>query len=89
MGDPASCKEAVHTPNRGARRSRQWVPWVWFVGSEKRTLAEYIEGERGRPLPEEDRPRIHLTAEARYRLDILPNTFREFQSMAVQSTAAA
>jgi hypothetical protein len=61
----------------------------WHVGSEKRTLAEYIEGERGPPLPEKKRPRIHLTAEAQFRLDALPNTFREFQSMAIQSTAAA
>ena len=62
---------------------------VWFVGSEKRTLRQYIEGERGPPLSEKDRPRIHLTPEARHRLDILPNTFREFQSMASESTAAA
>ena len=62
---------------------------VWFVGSEKRTLTEYIEGERGPPLPEKDRPRIHLTPEAQFRLDTLPNTFRAFQSMASQSTAAA
>ena len=61
----------------------------WHVGSEKRTLTEYIEGERGPPLPEKDRPRIHLTPEAQFRFDTLPNTFREFQSMAIQSTAAA
>ncbi len=61
---------------------------VCHVGIEKRTLAEYIEGERGPPLPKDDRPRIHLTPEAQFRLDTLPNTFREFQSMAIQSTAA-
>ncbi len=61
---------------------------VWFVGSEKRVLRQYIEGERP-PLSEEDRSRIHLTPEARHRLDTLPETFREFQSMAVPSTMAA
>ena len=33
----------------------------WYVGSEKRTLLQYIDGERGPPLPEHKRPRIHLT----------------------------
>ena len=61
----------------------------WHVGSEKRVLHQYISGERGPPLPEKGRPRIHLTPEARFRLNSLPDTFRAFQSMAVQSTAAA
>ncbi len=61
---------------------------VWHVGSEKRTLLQYIAGERGPPLPEKKRPRIHLTPAAQFRLDALSDTFREFQSMAVESTAA-
>ena len=59
---------------------------VWHVGSEKRILRQFISGERP-PLTE--RPRIHLTPEANHRLDMLPDTFREFQAMAVPSTMAA
>ncbi len=66
----------------------RWEP-KWYVGSKKRTLYQYIEGERGPPLPEKDRPRIKLTPEAQFRLDSLPDTFREFQSIAIQSTVAA
>ena len=63
---------------------------VWFVGSEKRTLAEYIEGERGPPLPAQERPRIHLTPEAQFRFDALPDTFKQIyqDGIALQSTAA-
>ena len=62
----------------------------WHVGGEKRTLMQYIDGERGPPLPEHKRPRIHLTPEARFRLDALPDTFKQFSqgSIAVASTAA-
>ncbi len=62
---------------------------VWFVGSEKRVLHQYIEGERP-PLPAQERPRIHLTPEAQYRLDALPDTFKQFHQdgIALPSTAA-
>ncbi len=43
---------------------------VWFVGSEKRVLRQYIEGRRP-PLPAQERPRIHLTPEAQHRLAAL------------------
>ncbi len=61
---------------------------VWFVGSEKHTLHQYIEGECP-PLPAQERPRIHLTPEAQYWLATLPDTYRAFQAMAIPSTAAA
>ena len=88
MGDPAPGEEPLYKPNRGPRRSRFRISWVWFVGNEKRVLRQYIEGERP-PLPAQDRPRVRLTPEAQFRLDALPETFREFQSMASQSTSAA
>ncbi len=53
------------------------------------THRSYLNEHRAWPLPHNERPRIHLTPEAQFWLDALPDTFRAFQSMAIQSTAAA
>ncbi len=62
----------------------------WHVGSEKRVLHQYIDGERGPPLSGHKRPRIHLTPEAQFRLNALSDTFKQFcqESLAAASTAA-
>ncbi len=45
------------------------------VGSEKRTLTQFISGERG---GSKERPRIDLTAEAQANLDALPEKFLDW-----------
>ncbi len=91
MGDPAPGEEPLYKPNRGPRRSRfRFSRGLWYVGSEKRTLLQYIDGERGPPLPAQERPRIHLTPAAQFRLDALSDTFKQFsqESITAASTAA-
>ena len=65
-----------------------WGP-VWYVGSEKRTLHQYIEGERGPPLPVDKRPRIVLTAEAQAKLDALPDRFLDWRDGAPRRDSKA
>ena len=50
-----------------------WEPLA--VGSEKRTLYQFIDGRRGPPLSPEKRPRILLTPEAVLALSELPDSF--------------
>ena len=63
--------------NEGAHSAKPRWRGVWFVGSEKSTLRRYFKD------------RFTLTPEAEQRLDMLPDTFREFRTMAASSTLAA
>lgn len=53
----------------------------------KRVLFDYIEGRRGPPLAEKDRPRIHLTPAAVLALSELPDRFQTWRDWPVADAA--